>query len=280
MIEQNFAIYFSINSFLLGTLFGSCVYFSNLIFSLLCIIYNIKIIEFSLFYHPKFSLHNERVAGTNFILGWLPLGASIKPLGLGMNEEEIIKMCESELPNAFFNKPKYQRAVFSLVPFCIYIFAFTIAFIWFANFTNLIGQLANVIDYMIEAFTTMFSGDIKNGNFIATTKAVIANKNIVLFSTMLLTFVILLLTPLTAIMKWFINEEKNHSQMQNAVGFTLTIAICWLILWKIPKFIFYFFSFSQSVRYVSSFIVGIFSTCLVCYFTTFFITKICRNKLK
>lgn len=265
--------YFSINSFLLGTLFGICIYFSNLIFSLLCIFYNIKIIEFSLFYNPKFSLHKESIAGTNFTLGWMPLGAYIKPLGMIPDEDEISKISESDLPYAFFNKPKYLRTIFSLVPWFIYIFAFTIAFIWFANFTNLISELKNVINYLIEAISSMFSGGAKNENFVNLTKEISAGKNNVVFGFMLLTFTMILATPLTNIFNWLINEEKRKLKIEIVLGFIFTIGVLWLIFWKIPRFIFSFFTFSQSVIYILSFFIGMFSIGLTLFFTTLFIVK-------
>ncbi|MFA5431607.1 MAG: hypothetical protein WC319_01840 [Candidatus Paceibacterota bacterium] len=265
--------YFNINAFILGSLLFACLYLSNIIFSLFCIYHKIKIIEFSLFFNPWFSLHNEKVMGTKFSLGWLPFGGFIKPLGMITDEEEKNKISQSDLPFAFFNKPKYLRTIFNLVPWFIYIFAFTLAFFLFTNFTDIIGEFKNVINYLIEAFTTMFSGNAEKGKFIITTKEVIADKNIVLFGFMLLTFVMLLFTPLTAIMNWFSNDKKNKSKIQKIFGFILTIGIFWLILWKIPIFIFSFFTFSQSLIYVISFFIGMFSIGLVCYFTTLFVIK-------
>ena len=53
----------------------------------------------------------------------------------------------------------------------------------------------------------------------------------------------------------------------------MTIVIIWFIIWKIPRFIFSFFSFSQSLVYFGSFLVGMFSVGLVCFFTTLFVVK-------
>ncbi len=265
--------YFNTNAFILGSLLFACLYLSNIIYSLFCIYHKIKIIEFSLFFNPWFSLHSEKIMGTKFSLGWLPLGGFIKPLGMTTDEEEKNKISQSDLPFAFFNKPKYLKTIFDLVPWFIYVFAFTLAFILFENFTELIGEFKNVINYLIEAFTTMFSGNTERDKFIITTKELIADKNIVLFGFMLLTFVMLLFTPLTTIMNWFSNDEKNKSTIQKALGFIFTIGIFWLILWKIPKFIFSFFTLSQSLIYVFSFFIGMFSIGLVCYFTTLFVIK-------
>lgn len=211
--------------------------------------------------------------GTKFSLGWLPLGGFIKPLGMSMDEEEKNKISQSNLPFAFFNKPKYLRTIFDLVPWFIYVFVFALTFILFANFADLIGGFKNLINYLIEAFSTMFSGDTEKSKFIITTKKFIAEKNIVLFGFILLTFVMLLFTPLTAIINRLSNDEKNKSKIQKVLGFILTIGVFWLILWKIPKFIFSFFTLSQSLIYVFNFFIGMFSIGLVCYFTTLFVVK-------
>jgi len=265
--------YFSINAFMLGTLLFACLYLSNIIYSLFCIFHKIKIIEFSLFFNPWFSLHNETVMGTKFLLGWLPLGGYIKPLGMTTDEKEKNKISQSDLPFAFFNKPKYLQTIFNLVPWFIYILAFAISFIWFANFTNLISEIKNVVNYIIEAFITMFSGDAEKEKFINATKEISNGRNIVVFGFMLLTFVMLLFTPITGILNWFSNDDKNKSKIQKGIGFVITIGIFWIIFWKLPKFIFSFFTYSQSIIYILSFFIGMFSVGLAFYFATLFVVK-------
>lgn len=265
--------FFSINAVLLGALFGTSIYFSNILFSLLCIFYNIKIIEFSVFQSPKFSLHKESIAGTNFTLGWLPLGTYIKPLGMTTDEEEKSKICESELPYAFFNKPQYLRTIFSLVPWFIYFIAFTIAFIWFSNFTNLLSEIKSVINYLIEAFSSMFSEEVARKKFIKTTAKISTGKNTVAFAFMLLCFAMLFFTPLGEVINWLSNDKKNKSIFEKVIKYFILIAFLWLIIWKIPLFVFSFFTFSESIIYIPSFIIGIFFSGLTLFFTTLFVVK-------
>lgn len=261
------------NAFILGTLFFACLYLSNIVYSLLCVFYKIRIIEFSLFFNPWFSLHKETVMGTRFSLGWLPLGGFIKPFGMSADEEEKKKFSEAELPFVFFTKPKYLRTLFNIVPWLIYLVAFFISLILFAGLTNVVTELRNILEYIVNAFETMFGSEIMREAFISSTKEITTNKNIVLFGFMLLTFVMLLFTPITGILNWFSNDEKAKSKIQKALGFVLTIGIFWLMLWKVPKFIFSFFTFSQSIIYIASFLVGMFSVGLVCFYATLFVVK-------
>lgn len=265
--------YFNNNSFILGSLFFACSYLSNIVFSLFCIYHKIKIIEFSLFSNPWFSLHSEKVMGTKFLLGWLPLGGFIKPLGMGTDEEERKKISQSDLPFAFFNKPKYLRTIFDLVPWFIYVFVFIFSFILFAKFADLIGEFKNIINYIIEAFKAIFLENAEKSEFVNTTIKVIDGRSIALFGFMIWTFLMLLLIPFMSIINWTSNGEKNKSKIQTALGFILTIGICWVILWKIPKFIFSFFTISQILIYVFSFLIGVFLIGIASYFTTLFVIK-------
>jgi hypothetical protein len=265
--------YLNINAFILGSLFFACSYLSITVYSLFCIYHKIKIIEYSLFYNPWFSLHSEKVMGTKFLLGWLPLGGSIKPLGMTTDEEERRKISQSDLPFAFFNKPKYLRTIFDLVPWFIYVFVFAFSFILFAKFADLIGEFKNIINYIIEAFTAIFLENAEKSEFVNTTIKVIDGRSIALFGFMIWTFLMLLLIPFMAIINWTSNGEKNKSKFQTALGFILTIGICWVILWKIPKFIFSFLTISQSLIYVFSFLIGVFVIGIASYFTTLFVIK-------
>jgi hypothetical protein len=49
-----------------------------LLYSLLCIIWRIKIIKIAVFFNPWFSLYSEEIIGIKFILGWFPFGGYVK----------------------------------------------------------------------------------------------------------------------------------------------------------------------------------------------------------
>lgn len=264
--------YFNINAYYLGVLLFVCLFISNIIYSLICLIWNIKIVEFGLFANAWFSLHKERVMGTDFILGWLPFSSHIKPLGMIADEEEKAKINPADLPKAFFNKPKYLQKVFRFVPWFIYICAALIAI--FVNSTTSFGtELFTIGNYISEAFNTMFSDNIQiRETFIDSTKQITNGKNIIVFAFALLVILMLLLTPITLIMNWFSDDGKK-SKLQKALGFVVTIVILWFIIWKIPKFVFSFFTFSQGIVYFGSFMIGMFSVGLVFFYTTLFVVK-------
>ena len=231
--------YFNLNAFFLGILLFACLYISNLVYSLLCIFWKIRIVEFSLFFSPWFSLYNQKVLGTKFSLGWLPLGGHIKPFGMTTDDAEKNKVESKDLQNAFFNKPKYLQTIFRSVPWIIYLLALVIS-IFIISSSNLAAGISDIANYVIEAFRAMFSNNAGREQFILKTKEIIDGKNIVIFGFTMLILLMLLFTPITTILNWFSNDEVKKSKIQKAIGFIVTIFIFWLMLWKIPKFVFSF----------------------------------------
>lgn len=264
--------YFNLNAFFLGVLLFACLYISNLVYSLLCIFWKIKIVEFSLFFSPWFSLYNQKVLGTKFTLGWLPLGGHIKPFGMTTDDAEKNKVEPKDLQNAFFNKPKYLQTIFRSVPWIIYILALVISII-IINSSNLVAGISDLANYVVQAFQAMFSNNAGREQFILKTKEIIDGKNIVVFGFTLLLLLMLLFTPITTILNWFSNDENKKSNIQKVIGFIGTIFILWLMLWKIPKFVFSFFTFSQSLIYILSFFGGMFLVGLIFFFATLFVVK-------
>lgn len=264
--------YFNINAFYLGMLLFACLFISNVIYSLICLIWKIKIVEFGLFANPRFTLHKEKIMGTEFILGWLPLGSHIRPLGMAIDEEDKAKIKFDDLPFAFFNKPKYLQKIFCFVPWIIYIGAALISIVLIST-SSIITEIATIANYTAEAFKTMFSdSSAAREGFVTITKKITNGKNIVVFAFAMLVLVMLLLTPVTLIMNWFGIEEKK-SKLQKALGFVVTILILWFIMWKIPKFVFSFFTLSQGFIYFFSFLIGMFATGVACFFATLHVMK-------
>lgn len=265
--------YFSINSFFLGTLLFAYLYLSNIIYGLLCIIYKIRIVDYTILYNPWFSLHQETIMGTKFLLGWLPLGCSVKPLGMTIDEDEKSKIAQVDLPYAFFNKPKYLRTIFRFVPWVTFMITLLTAIVIISN-SSILNEIEQIANYLIHALRTMFSNSsIERQQFIIATKEIFSEKNIVVFVFTLLLLLTLLFTPITVIMNWFTYDKDKKNKLQKIFGFITTILFLWLILWKIPKFVFSFFTFSQSITYVTSFFIGLFSAGLICFYTTLFVVK-------
>lgn len=264
--------YFNLNAFYLGILFFVCLFISNIIYSLICLIWKIKIEEFGLFASPWFSLHKERIMGTEFILGWLPFSSHIKPLGMIENNEVKSKINPSDLPKAFFNKPKYLQKLLRFAPLVVYLIAALTAILFNATL-SIENEFTTIGTYISDSLKTMFSDNYQSrGNFTVSTWKIIDGKNITVFGFTLLTIVMVLLTPITLVTNWLSNDDKKN-KFQKVLGMLITISSFWFIFWKIPKFIFSFFTISQSIIYLSSFLIGMFFVGLIFFYTTLFVVK-------
>ena len=263
----------SMNAFKLGTLLFLCLYLSNLLYSLIGALYKIKILEFSIFFNPWFSIHKKTVKGINFILGWLPFGGYVKLLGMTEDEEEQKLISQSDLPYAFFTKPKYLKSIFKAVPYFIFLFSFIVAFLIFNEFSNISNALTSLLNYIKIGFFEVISTKATNNDFSVLTNEFRRSKNIVLFSFMIMTFIFFLLSPITNILNWFSNSENKKSTFQKIFGFAITILLMWFYFWKLPKFIFSFFTLKQDLFYFLSFLLGMFFSGLFFYFITLLFSK-------
>lgn len=264
--------YFSFNAFILGVLIYTCAYLSNILYSLLCFIWAIKIMEFGVFSNPWFSLHTETISGTKYILGWLPLGCHIKPLGLEADEEEKLKIKSEDLPFAFFNKPYYLKVAFRLVPLFVYILAFIIAISVFSN-SNIISETKIFGNYIWYTLTVMFSEQTMRKSFIEETTIFFNGKNIVAFCFAMLNFISFFFYLFLEIFHWSLFRGNKKTIIRKVISAAFMILFVWLILWKIPVFVFSFFTFTKILIYNISFLGGMYLVGVVFFFTTLFVMK-------
>ena len=181
-------------------------------------------------------------------------------------------------PFTFFTKPKYFRTLFSLIPWLIFVVAFFLSLIFYTKVNGFGNGLKNIIEFIILAFKTMFENESMRDAFVDLTKEITTDKNIILFDFLLLTFYFVITFPFSMLLEWS-TDEATKSKIRKLLGYILTIGGFWIILWKIPKFVFSFFEFDQSIIFISSFIIGGFLIGLVCYFVTLFLVKTFFYKL-
>ena len=261
--------YFNLNSFLLGSLLFGFLLLAIISYCIICFIWNVKILVFGIFDSVRFSLHDENVLGTRFILGWLPFSCFMAALGSNADAKDKNKISQSDLPFALFNKPKYVQALFHLSPKIVYLVGFLIAILLLSD-SSVINQAGKIFYYLVHAFKTMFSNSATEINqFVALTKETTNGKHIFLFA---FTILILLVIAFKTLF-WFINLEYRQKKPLKFLWLPTAILFLWFILWKIPKFLFSFFSTAQIFIYFFSFLMGMFATGLICFYTTLYVVK-------
>jgi hypothetical protein len=258
---------FNYNAFILGALTIMVIYGVNVAYCLICIAYNIKILEFSFFFGPGFRIHRGVIRGTQFTLGWLPLGGYVKPLGMAASEEEKKGVKEEDLPYAFFNKPDYLKAIFPSVPFIVITFLLAVTLL-LLNHSSLAASATAIYHYATTALQAMFTDQVSNQALASQTLDVLQGENVIVFAFSLLLVVLFFfnLGPLIMMLLMPANQEVNG--VRKAVAFITVLFFLWICLWKIPMFVFSFFSLTQDLIYAASFSLGLFVTGVVFYFLT------------
>jgi hypothetical protein len=210
------------------------------------------------------------VGSTKFELGWLPWSAYIKPEYRAAEEKTVSENGQSESAIFFANQPKYQKVFFNLIPTFTYALAFIIAFFCFADLNNLGSVAKSIANYVIEAFSAMFSGNVAKYEFANTTKAICEGKNVVAFGFLMLTLLMILTIPISGFLSEAMSKKSKILQGLSVLYF---LGYLWVLLWKIPQFVFSFFTLRQSLVYFSSFLIGMYLMGFSFYFSSLYLFK-------
>ena len=74
-------------------------------------LFKIRVEKFYLFFDPWFSIFKKKIGGTEYGIGWLPLGGYVKIAGMideSMDKEQMSKPAEDW---EFRSKPAWQRLI-------------------------------------------------------------------------------------------------------------------------------------------------------------------------
>ncbi|MCD9014228.1 hypothetical protein [Parachryseolinea silvisoli] len=258
---------FNYNAFILGALTITAIYGSNVFYCVLCRLYNIRIMEFSVFFTSGFSIHRAKVAGIDFSLGWLPLGSYIKPLGMAANAEERSQIAPEDQPYAFFNKPGYLRVVFLLVSPVTIVVLFLATYI-IGITTSAVPPMGALFNYIIDGARAMFTSQVSHEAFAAQTQQILQGNSAVMIAFLILLVVFLVINIGPVVSQMLPSTDGEVTGARRIVMMVAMIVFMWLALWKIPMFIFSFFSWQQNFMYVTDFLLGLLIAGVAAYFLT------------
>lgn len=77
-------------------------------------IFKTKVEKFYLFFDPYFSLFKKKIGGTEYGIGWLPLGGYVKIAGMIDESMDKEQMAKPPQPWEFRSKPAWQRLIIML----------------------------------------------------------------------------------------------------------------------------------------------------------------------
>ncbi|MCF6407287.1 hypothetical protein L3C95_30615 [Chitinophaga filiformis] len=236
-----------------------------------------KIIEFSIFLNPFFSLLKKEINGSTYQLGWLPTGAYIKPLG--MLKEDLGSIAREELPFSFFNKSRTKQMLFRLIPSLVWLFVLLLSLCTLKGPGNILQSTAEMLYYILVAIKTMFGLSAAN-ELVMRTNNMLIDKNIISFALILLISIFLVLTSLSKIMSIYSRNGKNINWLIKLPGVIITIFGVYLTFWKIPTFVFSFFSFHQNVSYILSFTLGLYLIGSLVFILAMILVKLTTSNLR
>lgn len=263
---------FNSNAFLLGAIIFLAISLSNFIYVWLCKIWKVKILEFSIFLNPWFSLLKKEINGTIYKLGWVPIGAYIKPLG--MTGEESKDITAEELLFAFSNKPRALRVLFRFAPVLALLFVLLVSLFTLKGPGDLLPAIEGMYNYMAFAFKAMFDTRLKS-ELVTMTNNLLVDVNIISFALVVMITVYLVINLLTT---FYAYDEKKDNKLSKIVSSIVIIFAAYLTFWKIPIFVFSFFSLRQNVSYLVSFLLGLYLIGALIFIIVMFLIKLTTAK--
>ncbi len=104
-------------------------------------LFKTRVEKFYLFFDIKFSLFKKKIGGTEYGIGWLPLGGYVKIAGMIDESMDKEQMAQPPQPWEFRTKPAWQRLIIMLggvivnfiLGFLIYMM---ILFVWGTDYSN------------------------------------------------------------------------------------------------------------------------------------------------
>lgn len=258
---------------ILGALLAFVMFCCNILSSILCKIFKIKIIQFTMFLSPKFSLYIESIMRVKYVLGWLPFGSFIKVLGKTSEINEQNTIPKEELPFAFFVKKDYEKLLILFVPTIIYLLLGIITSFVMLKIFNKYFNVDDVFLYLKEAIKSMFCDEQQIIKFNQLSKKYTSENDIIIFSYFIFSCILFFCSFFDNLIS-YLNLKSNQSKTKKTIILVLSIVPSIFMIWKIPVLIFEYYTLGQILVYVVNCLLGIFISGIILFFTTILTLKI------
>jgi hypothetical protein len=124
----------------------------------------------------------------------------------------------------------------------------------------------------------MFTDRISHDQFLAESQALLADHNPAVFAVALFAVFWMVCIPLGWIMYAAAGGEKRY-RIFSILGWLALLPMMWLIFWKIPSFVFSFFSWEEIFIHSANVLAGVFMTGVLLHLLTLVIVKLTTPKL-
>lgn len=246
---------FNFKLIILGSLIAFFLFFCNLLFLFLCFLFRIRVLKFSMFLSPGFSLYDKKIGQTNFTLGWIPISSFVDIFGKTSDIEEQRNISEQDLPFAFFTKRLYKKIIILFAPSIVYSSIGILCSFLILKAQNDLWSLDYVFRYFEEAFKAMFGNKNDVLQFKMLSNKYALENNIIVFTYFLFSCTLLFCSLFDNLMNC-LRLGLPDSKIKNVITILLMFLPVIFVMWKIPALIFEYYTAIEILRYLIDFFLG------------------------
>ncbi|MCD6067523.1 MAG: metalloprotease RseP [Bacteroidetes bacterium] len=261
--------FFSSTFFDFGVIIFLVTFLTDLIYLLLCFIWKIKVDEISVFFKIKAPLFRKEIAGVTYLLGWIPYGSYIRPIG--MIDEDLEKIHAGDLPFTFLGTSKTKRFVFYLAPYVWWTLVFFLSCMFISPGEGLGKGLQLMQDFVVTVIDCA-CGKINKADCLLLIKGLLVGKNPVAFLLGFFMIINVVFTPLSKLMSWCIDERRKWPV--KTAGFLLGALMMYFYVYKFMVLLFGMAGFGKGFAYLLSYSMGMYLVGTAIFFLMVFIAKI------
>lgn len=236
----------------------------------------VRVLKFVIFFEWKFNLYKKKINGTDFILGWIPIGGYVTPYKLTPEEEEEKNIIENNTDDAFFKKKITQKILFFFSQtIIILIFGILLPYL-ILKYQNSNFSLFDIKQFFSELSKTIFGGKEEIEKLGELFRNLSMKNNKVLFTFLIyliITFPILLLFNLNTFLQ---NNLYISKKILNLFGF-INFIFNMIFLWKSYQILLQYFDILTLLRYITNILIGTLITGIIAYFIIILIAKLIKE---
>ncbi len=191
-----------------------------------------------------------------------------------MNAEERKQVPTEDLPFALFSKPKWVKFLLHGIATVLILSMLILAIAMQRGDRSVVETILGFYFLVIDAFAAMFTDSVTHNEFLIASKSLLANRSPVLFAFTLMMAYWLLFLPMNLIMRAIAWGSEKPYRLLGVIGWLALLPTMWMLFWKIPKFVFSFFSWTEVFVHSGNVLVGVFVTGVVLHVLTLMVAKL------
>lgn len=250
--------------FQLGIIACILFYVSGLVSSGLLIKAGYIVKEFTFFNSPFFYLHKIKIRYTDYKLGWLPLGISVRPgrkyISHDRNEPEPLE----DLPSGklFFT---------AMVPVFVSLAAFSVTAFFFSG----PDEFINIPRLAVDIFRNSLTGEGSLHTLLTQSRG---TKSMLVFSVLLLSFLLLLINFLSGLHLFLSKVLKASETLIRLLLSAITIFLFFILLWKLPQLALKEYTLSYFCIQLVKVFAGLLVSGIILYLITILLSNLLSKK--